>query len=175
MVAAAVLALVLFAFYLSWRATRLDRLHHRVETARAALDAALLRRGSAVLDLVAADGLPPEHARALADAATAARRAPEAERELAESALSRALRAAVDPLDAPRELHDHLAEVVSEARRVHLARTFHNDAVADTRRARRSRLVRALRLAGTAPLPDFFEIDDEPPAAPPPPAGSDTL
>ncbi|WP_017599671.1 hypothetical protein [Nocardiopsis lucentensis] len=175
MVAAAVLALVLVAFYLSWRATRLDRLHHRVETTRAALDAALLRRGSAVLDLVAADGLPPERARALADAATAARRAPETQRELAESALSRALRAAVEPSDAFGGLPDHLTEVASAARRVHLARTFHNDAVADTRRARRSRLPRALRLAGTAPLPDFFEIDDEPPAIPPPPAGPDTL
>ncbi|MFI6574745.1 hypothetical protein ACIBFB_03000 [Nocardiopsis sp. NPDC050513] len=175
MVAAAVLALVLTGFYLSWRATRLDRLHHRVETARAALDAALLRRGSAVLDLASADGLPADRARALAEAATAARRAREGERELAESALSRELRSALGPLRATAHLRDRLTEVAGAARGVQLARTFHNDAVVDTRRARRSRLVRALRLAGTAPLPDFFEIDDEPPAAPPPSTGSDTL
>ncbi len=41
-----------------------------------------------------------------------------------------------------------------------LARKFYNDAVAATRAARRRWLVRLLRLAGGAPLPEFFEIDD---------------
>jgi hypothetical protein len=43
---------------------------------------------------------------------------------------------------------------------VFLARRFYNDAVAVTRAARRRWLVRMLRLAGGAPLPEFFEIDD---------------
>jgi hypothetical protein len=43
---------------------------------------------------------------------------------------------------------------------VFLARKFYNDAVAVTRVARRRWLVVLLRLAGTAPLPEFFEIDD---------------
>src|SRR4051794_41819202 len=44
----AVVALVLvLGWYLSYSAGRLDRLHHRVETLRAALDAQLARRGAA--------------------------------------------------------------------------------------------------------------------------------
>ena len=42
---------VVIAWYLSWTATRLDRLHGRIETARATLDAQLLRRALAALDL----------------------------------------------------------------------------------------------------------------------------
>ena len=47
----AVLVLVLFGFWVSWRASRLDRLHNRVESARTALDLALVRRSSAAADL----------------------------------------------------------------------------------------------------------------------------
>lgn len=159
----AVLVLVLLAFYLSWRATRLDRLHIRVETARAALEAALLRRGAVVLELAAGPGLPPEAAASLVEAAVRARRAGEEERELVESGLSRALRAAFDELGEEGPPRDRLLEAESAAKGVHVARCFHNNAVAETRRARRSRLVRVLRLAGRAPLPDFFEMDDEPP------------
>lgn len=157
------LVIVLCGFYLSWRTTRLDRLHHRVETSWAALDAALVRRGAAVLALATADGCDPSSARALAEAAVAACRAGGGERELAESALSRLLRETLEGADGPVMPGPHLAEVADAAKRVHMARTFHNDAVAHTRSARRSRLVRALRLAGRAPLPEFFEIDDRPP------------
>ena len=38
-----VVAAILVGVYVSWRAGRLDRLHARVEAARAALDAALVR------------------------------------------------------------------------------------------------------------------------------------
>ncbi|MBR8742539.1 hypothetical protein [Nocardiopsis sp. MG754419] len=154
------LILVLTGFYLSWRATRLDRLHHRVETARAALDAALLRRAAAVLDLVASDRLDPASATVLTAAANRARRADDDHRELAESALSVALRTTLAGHGGPTA-DPWRAEVLLAARGVHLARVFHNDAVSDTRRARRSRLVRVLRLAGTAALPDYFEMDDQ--------------
>ncbi|WP_067600785.1 hypothetical protein [Nocardiopsis listeri] len=161
--AAILLVLVLVGFYLSWRATRLDRLHHRVETARAALDAALLRRAAAVLDLAASGHLTPEASAGLSESANRARRADD-HRELAESALSVTLR---ETLDARADLTTapELQEVRVAARGVHLARVFHNDAVGDTRRARRSRLVRLLRLAGTAALPEFFEMDDQAPGA----------
>jgi hypothetical protein len=43
---------------------------------------------------------------------------------------------------------------------VFLARKFYNDAVAATLAARRRWLAVALRLAGSAPKPEFFEIDD---------------
>lgn len=163
-VAAILLLLVLVGFYLSWRATRLDRLHHRVETARAALDVALLRRAAAVLDLAASRHLAPEASVGLAEAANRARRADDDHRELAESALSATLR---ETLGERTDLttDPELQEVRVAARGVHLARVFHNDAVGDTRCARRSRLVRLLRLAGTAVLPDFFEMDDQAPGA----------
>lgn len=170
------LLLALMSFYVSWRATRLDRLHTRTETATAALDAALARRHSAVLELASAPELEPASRLLLADAVGAARRAAGAddgrEVELAESALSRALRAVVassgpppdgaaEPVGVPDR--DLLAGAVAAAKRVHIARSFYNDAVAATHRARSARLVRLLRLAGRAPLPDFFEMDDEPP------------
>ena len=46
-----------------------------------------------------------------------------------------------------------------------MARRFHNDAVRAARALRRHRKVRWFRLAGHAPFPLAFEMDDEPPAA----------
>lgn len=204
-VTAAVLAALALGVYLSWRATRLHRLHVRVDIARAALEEALRRRCAAVLDLVAArvravddrgggdpggvdHGGVPGPVEELMAAATAALAAPRGtgrgRDELAESRLSRALRAAVEPtgdqagpaVAAPsEELRERLAAVAAAVRSVQLARTFYNDAVSDTRRARRSRPVRLFRLAGTAPLPDYFDMDDQAPRTPYTMAEPDTL
>src|SRR5437868_9631517 len=89
----------LAAVYVSWRPTRLDRLHIRVETARAALDAALVRRAAASLELAASRLLDPATSLVLATAAHEARTADVDNREFAESDLSRALRAVVDQPD----------------------------------------------------------------------------
>jgi hypothetical protein len=43
---------------------------------------------------------------------------------------------------------------------VFLARKFYNDAVSATRVGRRRPLARALRLAGKAAMPEYFEMDD---------------
>lgn len=162
----------LVGVYVSWRATRLDRLHVRVETARAALDAALVRRAAAALELAAFRLLDPAASLVLATAAHEARTADADNREFAESDLSRALRAVVDQPDfvgalTARSAADGeavLDELTSSATRVAYARRFYNDAVRQARIARRKRLIRVLPLAGRAPLPDFFEIDDDPPA-----------
>ena len=45
--------------YISWRAGRLDRLHARLEAARFALDAALVRRSSVALELASSGLLDP--------------------------------------------------------------------------------------------------------------------
>jgi hypothetical protein len=151
--------------YVSWRAGRLDRLHTRVETARAALDAALVRRSSVVLELASSGLLDPAASLLLADLAHDARAA-QSGRELAESDLTKALRAvfgqpglraSIEPVEGASEL---VAELESTAQQVFIARTFYNDAVAVTVAARRRWLARVLRLAGGAPLPEFFEIDD---------------
>ncbi|NAZ87578.1 hypothetical protein, partial [Kineococcus indalonis] len=105
---AALLLLCLLAWYLSATAQRLDRLHRRVETSRAALDAELTRRASAALELATSGRLDPATSLLLADAATASLDAPrtpaalreaadadDAQRWRAESDLTRALSAAL--------------------------------------------------------------------------------
>ncbi|MBK3383253.1 hypothetical protein [Streptomyces sp. DEF147AK] len=164
-------ALLAIGVYLSWTAGRLDRLHARIDAARAALDAQLLRRASVAQELAPAGVLDPAASIVLYEAAHAARQADEEAREVAESELSQALRAVfgdASQVDAVRqapggtEAADELAAAV---RRVPMARRFHNDAVRAARALRRHRTVRWLRLAGHAPFPLAFEMDDEPPVA----------
>src|SRR5699024_3924561 len=100
-VAAVALIVVLCGFYLSWRATRLDRLHRRVDTSRAALEAALARRGVAVLALADSKGCDPAASRALVDAVEATHRAGADECQLAESALSGLLRKTLEDEERP--------------------------------------------------------------------------
>ena len=169
---------ILMGVYVSWRAGRLDRLHTRLETARAALDATLVRRSSVALELASSGFLDPATSLLLAGAAHEARGSDQAAdhglggdgrpRELAESDLTRALRAAFAQPGFRASLAgrdgaaDLLAELEAAAHQVFLARKFYNDAVAVTRQARGRPLARLLRLAGNAGLPEFFEIDDSP-------------
>jgi hypothetical protein len=146
-----VTVVVLLATYVTWTAGRVDRLHARAAGAFAALDAALVRRAAAVVELGEATGDP--HLPAVARAALAA---PAQERELAENDVTRALRAATaaaapdGPVDA----------VVASSRRVALARQVHTDLVRDARAVRRLVLVRLLRFARSHPEPRFFDIDE---------------
>jgi hypothetical protein len=164
----ALVAVGLLLWYLSFTAARLDRLHARVEGARAALDAQLVRRGSVALELASSGLLDPASSILLADAAHGARETDEDNREMAESDLTSALRAAVGQ-EVVDELSDDvvgrelLADLGSASHRVTLARRFHNDAVQAALVVRRKRGVRLLRLAGRASLPSSFEMDDEPP------------
>jgi len=156
---------ILVGVYVSWRAGRLDRLHARVDGARAALDAALVRRSSVALELAACGLLDPATSLLLAGGAHDARAAGEPT-ERTESDLTRALRASVGQpgfraaLAARGRGDELLAELEEAAHQVFLARRFYNDAVAVTISARRRWLVRLLRLAGGASMPEFFEIDD---------------
>jgi hypothetical protein len=172
----AVLAVVLWSFYVSWRASRLDRLHNRAEAARTALDLALVRRASAASELASSGLVDPATSLLLGDAVRRARQAGPAERDLAESDLTRALRATLGDPDFRKELigddgalddgtPDHgagelVAEVEAAARQVFIARKFYNDLAGRTVYARRRPLARVLRLAGSAPLPRFFDMDD---------------
>jgi hypothetical protein len=157
-----VVAAILVGVYVSWRAGRLDRLHARVEAARGALDAALVRRSSIALELAASGLLDPATSLLIAGAAHDARAAGEPN-ERAESDLTRALRAALGQPGFRADLaarsggDEALAELEAAAHQVFLARKFYNDAVAATRASRRRWL---LRLSGGAPWPEFFEIDE---------------
>jgi len=117
------------------------------------------------LELASSGLLDPADSLLLADCAHNARSA-QTGRELAESDLTRTLRtilsqpdfaASVQGKDGAGEL---LGELEATAQQVFLARKFYNDAVAGTVAARRRWLARLLRLAGGAPMPEFFEIDD---------------
>ncbi|MDF4249406.1 hypothetical protein [Streptomyces sp. WMMB303] len=167
-----VVALLLVGVYLSWTAGRLDRLHARIDAARAALDAALLRRSSIAQELATAGVLDPAASMVLHQAAHGARQAAEDQREVAESELSQALRAVFaesaqfEAVRAAPGGRETAAELSTAARRVPMARRFHNDAVRAARALRRHRTVRWFRLAGHAPFPLAFEMDDEPPPLP---------
>lgn len=163
-------ALLLIGVYLSWTAGRLDRLHSRIDASRAALDAQLLRRASVAQELATASVLDPAASIVLYEAAHNARQAEEDQREVAESELSQALRAVfAEPgqletvLEVPGGA-ESTAELTAAVRRVPMARRFHNDSVRAARALRRHRKVRWFRLAGHAPFPLAFEMDDEPPA-----------
>jgi hypothetical protein len=161
-----VLALVLWTFYVSWRASRLDRLHNRVEAARTALDLALVRRAAAASELASSGLLDPATSLLLVDAVRRARQAVPAERDLAESDLTRALRATLGDPDFRKEIigDDGAAELVTEveaaAQQVFIARKFYNDVAGRTIDARRRPLPRVLRLYGSAQQPVFFDMDD---------------
>jgi hypothetical protein len=163
---AAVLLLAVLAWYLTWTAARLDRLHARVEGARFALDAQLQRRAAASQQLAISGLLDPASSLLLAQAAHDAREAGPEEHELRESDLSRALRATLEDPEVAAGLRadpvgaELLGELVSACQRVELARRFHNDAVRGARVVRGKRVVRYLRLAGRAPLPQTVEMDD---------------
>lgn len=179
----------LLAAYLT--AHRLDRLHIRTDLARSALIGALGRRhmvGTAIARELA-DG-DPEGADRLSRALAAARAhppgavagvdpSPAPDRrvrgrgadpdddhwpgaELSENRLGVIL-AGVDRESLPVDLAHELDDVTD---RVAMARRFYNDAVRDTRSLREQMIVRVLRLAGRAPMPDYVELVD-----PPPPGG----
>ncbi|MEU4229918.1 hypothetical protein AB0F17_36960 [Nonomuraea sp. NPDC026600] len=164
------LVVVLTAVYISWRAGRLDRMHIRLELAREALDAALMRRRAVVLELAGSRLLDPATSLVLAAAAHEARMAGPEDREHAESDLSGALRAAVDQERFTEKLSESpggqalLEELGAAVAKVVYSRRFYNSAVGVTRTAQRRWLARVLRLAGHTEYPQFFEIDDNPPA-----------
>ncbi|HEY2206421.1 MAG TPA: NUDIX hydrolase [Pseudonocardia sp.] len=131
------------------RANRLDRLHVRTDAARAALLAALERR--AVVARAVAVQLDDDPLREVAAAAEAAEYG---ERETRENDLSQRL----DRIPRARLPEPLRVELSDAQQRLMIARRVHNDAVRDTLALRSRPLVRALRLAGTAPVPAYFEI-----------------
>ncbi len=182
---AGVAVLLGVAWYLSYSAARLDRLHTRAEGALSALDAQLVRRAEATLELANSGVVDAASALMLAAAASDSLEAHNdralehdllegqsfGEREGIESDLTDALQAALSPEAVAAIREDEglgaaaLQRVEAAGVRVQLARRFHNDAVSDVQRVRRKRVVRWFRLAGHADLPRTVEFDDELPPA----------
>ncbi|WP_010541653.1 NUDIX hydrolase [Dietzia alimentaria] len=175
----AVVAALLVAYL---TAHRLDRLHIRTDQARTALAGALERRHTAATaiarDVATRDPCAAERITTTVAAARTHRpgaiagtdpapdpdrrdwrarpHAPEAEH--AENALGMVL----STVDVPALPPDLAAEFEDVTDRVAMARRFYNDAVRDTRGLREKIIVRALRLAGRAPMPDYVELVDPP-------------
>ncbi|MPV37743.1 hypothetical protein [Georgenia subflava] len=91
------------------------------------------------------------------------------DRAVVESELSRTLRAVLgaegqraDLAEDPRAA-DVLVRLEQAWYRLQLARRFHNARVVQVRRVRATPLVRLFHLAGHAPVPEPFDMDDAPP------------
>jgi hypothetical protein len=155
----------------SWRATRLDRLHARIETARAALDAALLRRCAVVLEMATSGLLDPASVVILADAEKDARRFSDsgelvAERAQAEQNLSQAVTVLYEQADLKDLLTQDqhtadyglklLSDLDEATARLSIAEQFYNNTVNLTVASRHRPLARLLHLPGNAPEPTHF-------------------
>jgi hypothetical protein len=153
---------VFAAVWIAFTASRLDRLHARLDAAQSALDAQLVRRVAALRHAVEIGPAVPvlsagELARIEAVTQTALVATGD-ERQGAENEVGRAVtELAVRAVPMSPAQRDELHE---SAVRVLIARRFYNDAVRDTRTLRRRRLPRLLHLAGRRELPQFFDIDD---------------
>ena len=183
---AVLFALCLAGWAASALAVRVDRLHRQVLGSRATLETQLVHRAQAAVELAASSRLDPASALLVSRAAHEAleaegplvddrldsaspRQDPDdagRSRAAIESDLTRVLRTVLtartraelsaDPLSGAA-----LARLDKTAHRMVLARRFHNIHVAETRRLRATWPVRMLHLAGRAPQPATFDMDDD--------------
>jgi hypothetical protein len=173
---------VVGGLWVYFTASRLDRLHARLDAAQSALDAQLVRRVAALRhaaeidpiviaggddsDRTGPSGRPEAAGPVLAAAervriesvAQVALTASGPDRQAAENEVGRVVAdLAARGVVISRAQRDELHE---SAVRVSIARRFFNDAVRDTRSLRGRRMPRLLHLAGRRELPQFFDIDD---------------
>ena len=158
-----ILFVFIFLWYLSFSATRLDRLHHRVETSWANLDGLLQRRAAIALELARSELADPASSLLLTDAAYQAREASIAMRSQAESGLSSALHLLQGEMEsvarpAEKALLSELSELTGKIR---VAIALHVDSVNSTRVVRQKLIFKIFRLAGRAPLPLTYEFEDD--------------
>jgi hypothetical protein len=154
---------VIFLWYLSFSATRLDRLHHRVETSWANLDGLLQRRAAVALEIARSEIADPASALLLTAAAYQAREAIIENRSAAESGLSGALGLLLaDGQSSERPAEIVLLRELSELTdKIRIAISLHVDAVTRTQLVRKKFIFRTFRLAGTAPLPVTYEFESD--------------
>jgi hypothetical protein len=154
---------IIFLWYLSFSATRLDRLHHRVETSWANLDGLLQRRAAVALEIARSEIADPASAMLLTAAAYQAREAIIENRSAAESGLSGALGLLLaDGQSSERPAEILLLRELSELTdKIRIAISLHVDAVSRTQLVRKKFIFRTFRLAGTAPLPVTYEFESD--------------
>jgi hypothetical protein len=155
------LALLISAWYLTFTATRLDRLHHRVETSWANLDVLLQKRAAVALEIAHSDIADPATSVLLTAAAYQARDANIQNRSQAESGLSGALGLLLEDSEHLATAADSalLTELSGLTDKIRIGIAIHTDAVSRTQMVRRKLVVKLFRLAGTAPLPITYEFE----------------
>lgn len=157
------LLVLLIVWYLTFTATRLDRLHHRVETSWANLDVLLQKRAAVALEIAHSDIADPASSMLLTAAAYQARDADIQNRSQAESGLSGALGLLLEDSQHLATAADSalLTELSGLTDKIRVAIAIHTDAVARTQMVRTKLIVRIFRLAGTAPLPITYEFESD--------------
>jgi hypothetical protein len=157
------LLILLIVWYLTFTATRLDRLHHRVETSWANLDVLLQKRAAVALEIAHSDIADPASSMLLTAAAYQARDADIQNRSQAESGLSGALGLLLEDSQHLATAADSalLTELSGLTDKIRVAIAIHTDAVVRTQMVRAKLIVRIFRLAGTAPLPITYEFESD--------------
>jgi len=155
--------LLISLWYLSFTATRLDRLHHRVETSWANLDVLLQKRAAVALEIAHSDIADPASSMLLTGAAYQARDADIRSRSQAESGLSGALGLLLEDSQHLATAADNvlLTELSALTDKIRVAIAIHTDAVSRTQMVRGKFVVKVFRLAGTAPLPVTYEFESD--------------
>lgn len=156
-------SLLISLWYLSFTATRLDRLHHRVETSWANLDVLLQKRAAVALEIAHSDIADPASSMLLTGAAYQARDADIKSRSQAESGLSGALGLLLEDSQHLATAADNvlLTELSALTDKIRVAIAIHTDAVSRTQMVRGKFVVKLFRLAGTAPLPVTYEFESD--------------
>ena len=156
-----ILVVLISIWYLTFTATRLDRLHHRVETSWANLDVLLQKRAAVALEIAHSDIADPASSMLLTAAAYQARDADIQNRSQAESGLSGALGLLLEDSEHLATAADSalLTELSALTDKIRVAIAIHTDAVGRTQSVRSKFVVKAFRLAGTAPLPVTYEFE----------------
>ena len=154
------LATLIF-WYLTFSASRLDRLHHRVETSWATLDLLLQRRAAIALEVARSSITDPATSLLLTASAYQARGADIEDRSSAESVLSGALGMMLVEQESIVAKSDQalLNELDQLTDKIKVAISIHVESVTRTQLIRSKLVFRLFRLAGTAPLPVTYEFE----------------
>jgi hypothetical protein len=154
------LAIAIF-WYLTFSASRLDRLHHRVETSWATLDSLLQRRAAIALEVARSSITDPATSLLLTASAYQARGADIEDRSSAESVLSGALGMMLAERESILANSDQalLHELDQLTDKIKVAIYIHVESVTRTQLIRSKLVFRLFRLAGTAPLPVTYEFE----------------
>jgi hypothetical protein len=159
----ALFLIAFFAWYLSYSATRLDRLHHRVETSWANLDGLLQRRAAIAIEIARSEISDPASSLLLTFAAHQAREASVRDRSQAETGLTGALGILIESstsISGPIE-QDLIRELKELTEKIKMAIAMHVDAVTRTQMIRTKWFMRFFRLAGNAPEPVTYEFEGD--------------